>query len=179
MVHAATCSLSWLWPLGCKKPGILPTLAAPGRFADLAAVTASHLSPWQATRLRSAGGSTMPGKTLSAWCAPCSRYVFGIAAQVAQQARAACQGVGLIVHSFLFTTGAHAFARNWASRIFPPKPSRCLRLRGHSRTWRFRHSARLDELFYPLAGDADLLVRRQQRIWERAQEPCPGYSPAN
>jgi hypothetical protein len=39
------------------------------------------------------------------------KAVFGIAAQVAKQAWEACQGSDLLVHAFLFTTGAHAFAR--------------------------------------------------------------------
>jgi sterol 3beta-glucosyltransferase len=38
-------------------------------------------------------------------------YVFSIAGPVARAAFAACAGAGLIVHSFLFTTGGHSLAR--------------------------------------------------------------------
>lgn len=40
-----------------------------------------------------------------------SRYIFSIADQVAREAFAACDGAGLIIHSFLFTTGGYSLAR--------------------------------------------------------------------
>ncbi len=93
-----------------QKAGHAPTLAAPGRFADLAS---GHGIPFASLagdpveisrRMNNAGQN--PFRMVRA----IQGYVFEIAPRVAQQALAACQGTDLIIHSFLFTTGGHMMA---------------------------------------------------------------------
>lgn len=97
--------------LGLQRSGHTVRLAGPGRFAAFAA---EHNVPFAAlagdpaeisVRLNDAG--TNPLRVVAA----ISDYVFAIAPQVARQARAAMSDAELLVHSFLFTTGGHTFAR--------------------------------------------------------------------
>jgi sterol 3beta-glucosyltransferase len=94
-----------------QKAGHAPTLAAPARFSSLASNVGIPFIPLAgdpaeiSRRINDAGQN--PFRMVRAM----QGYIFGIAAQVAGQAFAACQGSDLIIHSFLFTTGAHAFAR--------------------------------------------------------------------
>ncbi len=88
-----------------QKAGHAPTLAAPGRFADLATgqgIPFATLAgdPVELSR-RINNASQNPFRMVRA----IQGYVFEIAPRVAQQALAACQGTDLIIHSFLFTTG--------------------------------------------------------------------------
>jgi sterol 3beta-glucosyltransferase len=98
--------------VGLRKAGHLPTVAAPARFADLSAEYGIPFVPLAgdpaeiSRRINDAGQN--PFRMVRAM----QKYIFGIAAQVAQQALAVCRDSDLVVHSFLFTTGAHAFARS-------------------------------------------------------------------
>ena len=96
---------------GLARAGQAIRLAAPARFADLVeghGVTFTPLAGDPAeisVRFNDAG--TNPLKTVQA----IRDYVFAIAPQVAAGALAALEDADLAVHSFLFTTGAHSFAR--------------------------------------------------------------------
>ncbi len=97
--------------LGLQKAGHNVYLAAPGRFADLAAGHAVPFAPLAgdpaeiSRRLNDAGQN--PWRMVDAMQA----YIFSVAPQVVRQVKAAVQDADLVVHSFLFTTGGHAFAR--------------------------------------------------------------------
>jgi UDP:flavonoid glycosyltransferase YjiC (YdhE family) len=102
----------------------MPLLAAPARFSDLAGKYGVPFAPLAgdpaefSLRLNDAGQN--PLKMVPTM----QSYIFSIAGQVAQQALSACQGADLIIHSFLFTVGAHSFARNLhipdiSTQIFP------------------------------------------------------------
>jgi len=97
--------------VGLQRAGHRVKLAAPYRFKGL--VSAYHV-PFDALagdpevisrRLNDAGAN--PIRMVHA----ISNYVFSIADQVVNQAFSACKDADVIVHSFLFTTGGHAFAR--------------------------------------------------------------------
>jgi sterol 3beta-glucosyltransferase len=107
-----------------QKAGHRPLLAAPGRFSDLTELYGVPFTPLAgdpaeiSLRLNDAGQN--PLKMVPA----IQSYIFSIAAQGTQQALEACQGADLIIHSFLFTTGAHTFARNMgipdiSAQVFP------------------------------------------------------------
>jgi sterol 3beta-glucosyltransferase len=97
--------------LGLQKAGHTPYLAAPGRFANLAAkfevdFCALPGDPAEISlRLNDAGANPLR------MVRSIREYVFAIAPQVVREARLALQGADLIIHSFLFTTGGHSFAR--------------------------------------------------------------------
>jgi sterol 3beta-glucosyltransferase len=97
--------------LGLQKTGHTVRLAAPARFADLAAGHAVPFAPLAgdpaeiSRRLNDAGQN--PVGMVSAM----QDYIFAIAPEVVRQVKAAMQDADLVVHTFLFTTGAHAFAR--------------------------------------------------------------------
>lgn len=98
--------------VGLQKAGHRVTLAGPHRFADL--VTQSSIpftplagDPEEISRLMNdAGGNTF--RMINGMKA----HIFNIAPQVVRDARAAIAGAELLVHGFLFTTGAHTFARD-------------------------------------------------------------------
>jgi len=97
--------------IGLQKARHTVQLAGPGRFAEFAA---QHKVPFAtltgdpeiiSARFNDAG--TNPVKVAHAiW-----KYVYAIAPQVVRDARAALAGADLVIHSFLFTTGGHTFAR--------------------------------------------------------------------
>lgn len=97
--------------LALKRAGHQVTLAAPHRFNSF--VSAHNISFVPLTgdpevisqRLNDAG--TNPVDMVKAM----SVYIFSIAGQVAREAFDACDQAELMIHSFLFTTGAHAMAR--------------------------------------------------------------------
>lgn len=97
--------------VGLQKAGHTPRLAAPGRFADLAAQYGVDFHPLPgdpaeiSLRLNDAGAN--PLRMVRAM----RDYVFSIAPQVVRISRQALQGADLVLHSFLFTTGGHSFAR--------------------------------------------------------------------
>jgi sterol 3beta-glucosyltransferase len=94
-----------------QKAGHSPNLAAPARFAGLASqyqVPFSTLAGDPAelsVRFNDAGSN--PVRMVRS----IRDYVYQIAPQVTRDARQALQGADLVVHSFLFTTGGHTFAR--------------------------------------------------------------------
>src|SRR5512140_950189 len=97
--------------VGLQNAGHSVRLAAPERFAALAA---RHNIPF----------APLPGdpedlsRSLNAAAGPLaeiravSDFAFAIAGDVARAAFAACDDADLIVHSLLFTTGAHSLARS-------------------------------------------------------------------
>lgn len=97
--------------VGLQKAGHSPRLAGPVRFAELAAqyqVPFSVLSgdPGEiSVRFNDAGGN--PVRMVRS----IRDYVFDIAPQVTKDARAALVEAEMVIHSFLFTTGGHSFAR--------------------------------------------------------------------
>jgi len=99
-------------------------LAAPHRFEGFAAELGIPFVPLAgdpeeiSRRLNDAGGNVfrMVGGM--------QEYVLSIAGDVAQAAFGACRSADLIVHSFLFTTGAHSLARQMgipdvSAQLFP------------------------------------------------------------
>jgi len=97
--------------LGLQKAGHAVRLAAPARFAGLAALHAVPFAPLAgepaeiSRRLNDAGGNSL--RMVGAM----QEYIFAIAPEVVRQIKAAVQDADLVAHSFLFTTGGHAFAR--------------------------------------------------------------------
>jgi len=97
--------------LGLQKAGHTVRLAGPGRFADF---VSGHGVPFAALagdpaeisiRFNDAGAN--PVRMVSG----IRDYVYEIAPQMTRDARAALEGADLAVHTFLFTTGGHTFAR--------------------------------------------------------------------
>jgi len=97
--------------LGLQKAGHTVRLAGPGRFADFAS---AHGVPFAAlvgdpnelsVRFNNAGTNLIRSAQAI------RDYVYAIAPQVTRDARVALAGADLVVHSFLFTTGGHTFAR--------------------------------------------------------------------
>jgi sterol 3beta-glucosyltransferase len=95
-----------------QKAGHAPTLAAPGRFVDLATGYGIPFAPLAGDPAEISRRINNAGQNPFRMVRAIQGYVFGIAAHVAQQALAVCQGSDLIIHSFLFTTGGHVFARH-------------------------------------------------------------------
>lgn len=96
--------------VGLQKTGHTPHLAAPGRFADLAAqygVEFTNLpgDPAEISlRLNDAGTNPL------LMVRSIQDYVIAIAPQLVREARLALRGADLVIHSFLFTTGGHSLA---------------------------------------------------------------------
>lgn len=96
--------------VGLRKRGHHVRLAAPHRFADFVAGYNIPFAPLAgdpeeiSKRFNDAGHN--PLKMVSG----IRDYVNSIAVDVSRGAFAACDDADLIVHSFLFTTGAHSFA---------------------------------------------------------------------
>jgi sterol 3beta-glucosyltransferase len=96
---------------GLQKNGHVVKLAAPHKFDEL--VTSHGISfvplagdPEEISRLINNAG-TNPARVVTVmW-----NYIFSIAPQVSCTAFPACEGADLIIHSFLFTVGAHSWAR--------------------------------------------------------------------
>jgi len=97
--------------LGLKRAGHTPRLVAPGRFADAAAHYGVDFSALPgdpseiSLQLNNAG--TNPVRMVKAM----RKYIYAIAPKVVQVSYQALQGADLVIHSFLFTTGGHSFAR--------------------------------------------------------------------
>jgi len=96
--------------VGLQKAGHRVKLAAPHRFESFVNSYGVSFVPLAgdpeiiSQRLNDAG--TNPVRMVRAM----SNYIFSIAGQVARQAFAACDDADLVVHSFLFTAGAHSLA---------------------------------------------------------------------
>jgi len=94
-----------------RQAGHQPRLALPGIFqpqADAAGIPAAPL-PGDIARLSQ--GFNQAGKNPLAMIRAMKEIIEPVAIQVASAAREACQDADLIVHTFAFTLGAHAFAR--------------------------------------------------------------------
>lgn len=97
--------------IGLQKKGYHVTLAGPHRFANFVAGYNVPFAPLAgdpeeiSKRFNDAGHD--PLKMVSG----IRDYVNSIAVDIARGAFAACKNADLIIHSFLFTTGAHSFAR--------------------------------------------------------------------
>jgi sterol 3beta-glucosyltransferase len=96
---------------GLQRAGHTVRLAAPHRFADFAAqhslpFAALPGDPEEISRRVNDAGSGALGMVKSM-----ADYVFSIADGVFRASFAACEDADLIVHTFLFTTGAHTLAR--------------------------------------------------------------------
>ena len=97
--------------IGLQKAGHVVTLAAPHRFSDFIhsyGVGCAPLAgdPDELSRLFNDAGSNFYRLVKSML-----EHVFQVAPDVVKSTRAALQGADLLVHSFLFTTGAHSYAR--------------------------------------------------------------------
>ena len=94
-----------------QQAGHTPVLVLPGLFrslADEAGITSESL-PGDIAQLSE--GINRAGKNLFAMVRAMKENIEPVAIAVARAARQACQGADLIVHTFAFTLGAHAFAR--------------------------------------------------------------------
>jgi sterol 3beta-glucosyltransferase len=99
--------------VGLQKAGHAVRLAGPGRFAGLAAeqqvpFAALAGDPEEISRQINDAGTNVYRMVRSM-----QDYIFSVAPDVVREARLACAGADLLVHGFLFTTGAHSFAREW------------------------------------------------------------------
>ena len=96
---------------GLQARGHVVKLAAPHKFEEF---VTSHGVPFiplagdpeEISRLINNAGVNPFRVVASMW-----KYIFSIAAQVSRVAFPACDGADLIIHSFLFTVGAHSWAR--------------------------------------------------------------------
>lgn len=98
--------------IGLSKAGHSVLLAAPHRFSELAAAfQVSFFSlagdPQEISIAINAAGNNLYGMVKSI-----RNYAVGIAPQVVSQIMEASAGADLLVHTFLFTSGAHGLARS-------------------------------------------------------------------
>lgn len=97
--------------VGLKNAGHAVILAAPHRFADFIRQYDIRTAPLAgdpdviSQHINDAGGNVFR------MVRGMRNYLTGIAPQVIEGARAAVQSTDLLVHSFIFTTGAHSIAR--------------------------------------------------------------------
>ena len=97
--------------LGLQKRGHKVKLAAPHRFDEFITshgITSVPLAgdPEEISRLINDAGIN-PVRVIASM----QKYIFSISSEVARVAFPACEGADLIIHSFLFTVGAHSWAR--------------------------------------------------------------------
>jgi len=97
--------------IGLRKAGHEVVLAAPSRFSSL--ITPYHIQfvPLAGDPAEISKGFTDAGTNVYRMVKSMRDYVLGIAPQVVDQIIEASSGADLLVHSFLFTTGAHSLAR--------------------------------------------------------------------
>src|SRR3990172_3854449 len=94
-----------------QKNGHDVKLAAPHRFADFVGVynvpfvSLAGDPEEMSRRINRAGTNAI--RIISS----IRDYIFTIAPEVSRSAFEACEGAGLIIHSFLFTVGGHSWAR--------------------------------------------------------------------
>jgi len=97
--------------VGLQKAGHTVTLAGPHRFADFVGAYGVPFvplagDPEEISRIMNDAGGNNYRMIMGM-----KSYIFDIAPQVVRDARAAIAGAEMLVHGFLFTTGAHTFAR--------------------------------------------------------------------
>lgn len=110
--------------VGLQKAGHTVTLAGPHRFADFVShynvpFTPLAGDPEEISRIINDAGDNVYRMVKGM-----QDYIFGIAPDVVRDTQAAINGAELLVHGFLFTTGAHSFAREMgipdvSVQIFP------------------------------------------------------------
>jgi UDP:flavonoid glycosyltransferase YjiC (YdhE family) len=98
--------------LGLRRASHAVRLAAPHRFAALAARTGVDFVPLPGDPEEISLRLNAARYNLFAQVKGMAEYIFSIAEPGARAAFAACADADLIVHSFLFTTGGHSIARN-------------------------------------------------------------------
>src|SRR5205085_3307099 len=96
--------------LGLQTAGHTVCLAAPQRFTALAA---QHGVPFAALPgdPQELSRRINDARDFFTMVTSIANYVFSIAGPVWRTACAACDDADLVVHSYLFTTGAHSLAR--------------------------------------------------------------------
>jgi sterol 3beta-glucosyltransferase len=97
--------------VGLQKRGHQVKLAAPHRFTDFAAGYNVPFVPLAGDPEEISKVFNDAGHNPIRMASAIRDYVNSIAVDVAREAFAACNNADLIIHSFLFTTGAHSFAR--------------------------------------------------------------------
>jgi sterol 3beta-glucosyltransferase len=98
--------------VGLQKAGHTVTLAAPHRFADFAGAYGVPFMPLAGDPEEISRIINDAGENTFRMINGMKSYIFSIAPQVVRDARAAIAGAEMLVHGFLFTTGAHSFARD-------------------------------------------------------------------
>lgn len=96
--------------VGLQKAGHSVRLAAPHRFAGFAARYDIPFAPLPGDPEEISARLNDAHSNVIGMIRSISDYVFSIAEPVARAAFDACEGADLLVHSFLFTTGGHAWA---------------------------------------------------------------------
>ncbi len=96
---------------GLQKRGHEVILAAPHRFAGFVGERQVPFIPLAGDPEEISLRINDAGTNVIRIIASFRDYVFSIAPQVSKSAFAACEGADLIVHSLLFTTGGHSWAR--------------------------------------------------------------------
>jgi sterol 3beta-glucosyltransferase len=97
--------------VGLQKAGHTITLAGPYRFAGLIDHYNVPFVPLAGDPEEISRIINDAGDNLYRMVRGMQDYVFGIAPDVVKDAQAAINGAEMLVHGFLFTTGAHSFAR--------------------------------------------------------------------
>ena len=98
--------------IGLRKAGHSVLLAAPHRFSGLAAALQVPFSPLAGDPQEISVAINAAGTNLYGMVKSIRDYAVGIAPQVVSQMMEASAGADLLVHSFLFTSGAHGLARS-------------------------------------------------------------------
>jgi sterol 3beta-glucosyltransferase len=98
--------------VGLQKAGHALTLAAPHRFADFVSMYGVPFMPLAGDPEEISRIINDAGENTYRMIKGMQAYIFNIAPQVVRDARAAIAGAEMLVHGFLFTTGAHTFARD-------------------------------------------------------------------
>ena len=97
--------------VGLQQRGHEVKLAAPHRFADLADSYNVPFVPLPGDPEVISKSINDAGMNAMRVISSVREYVYDIAPQVSRSAFQACEGADLLVHSFLFTVGAHSWAR--------------------------------------------------------------------
>ena len=97
--------------VGLKKAGHEVILAGPHRFEGFVAQHGINFIPLAGDPEEISLLMNDAGDNVYRMVKGMRDYVYGIAPNVVRGAREAIQGADLLLHSFLFTTGAHSFAR--------------------------------------------------------------------
>jgi sterol 3beta-glucosyltransferase len=97
--------------VGLQKAGHTVTLAAPHRFDEFAAQRHVPFVPLAGDPEQVSKMINDAGENVFRVVKSIRDYVFSITAEVSRASFSAAEGADLLVHSFLFTTGMHSWAR--------------------------------------------------------------------